>query len=254
MTDWSHLTGLTALAPHTGPFPHPGFLETWWRHCGRGDLLQVQVGDGALVLVVEDGVAMLAGEADLTDYHSPLGTSLDEVAGATVAALSPGCRLAFDSLPAEAATEMLKQFGASGVAFTMTEHDAAMVLDLPGDPDVYLETLDAKQRHELRRKRRRFQEQVGEPVLQRDQGAIEDFIAMHRSASGDKGEFMTADMAAFFGSLVDDAGAVIDVLLDGAGRKVGAAFGFEDDDTYYLYNSSFDAACAALSPGIVLAK
>ena len=71
-------------------------------------------------------------------------------------------------------------------------------------------------------------------------------------APGDKGEFMTAEMEAFFGSLVDDAGAVIDVLVDGAGHSIGAAFGFEDDDTYYLYNSAFDPECAALSPGIVL--
>ena len=75
---------------------------------------------------------------------------------------------------------------------------------------------------------------------------------MHRGAPGDKGEFMTAEMEAFFGSLVDDAGAVIDVLVDGAGHSIGAAFGFEDDDTYYLYNSAFGPECAALSPGIVL--
>ncbi|MEK7251963.1 MAG: GNAT family N-acetyltransferase [Actinomycetota bacterium] len=252
MTDWSELGGLTALAPHTGPFPHPDFLRTWWSHRGRGELLQVRVGAGALAIVVDGEVATLAGEADLTDYHSPLGGDLGEVATAVVAVVSPGCRLVFDSLPIEAAEEMLKHFSTAGVALTMSEHANTMVLNLPEDPAAYLETLEAKQRHELRRKRRRFQEQVGIPALRRDQGAIGDFVAMHRGAPGDKGEFMTAEMEAFFGSLVDDAGAVIDVLVDGAGHSIGAAFGFEDDDTYYLYNSAFDPECAALSPGIVL--
>jgi CelD/BcsL family acetyltransferase involved in cellulose biosynthesis len=33
---------------------------------------------------------------------------------------------------------------------------------------------------------------------------------------------------------------------------VAAAFGFEDEQAYYLYNSSFDPTVASASPGIVL--
>ncbi|HAX81359.1 MAG TPA: hypothetical protein DCY40_02185 [Actinobacteria bacterium] len=51
---------------------------------------------------------------------------------------------------------------------------------------------------------------------------------------------------------MDEAGAVIDVLCDGDGAPVGAAFGFEDADTYYLYNSAFHQERSELSPGIVL--
>jgi len=252
MTDWVDLAGLEALAPHTGPFPHAGFLGAWWHHRGRGVLTPVRAGEGALVLVVDGRLATLAGEAELTDYHSPLGTDLGTVAGEVVASLRPGCRLAFDSLPIEAAEEMVKQFGVAGVSLTMTEHDAAMVLELPGDLEAYLETLEGKQRHEVRRKRRRFAAQAGPPVLRRDPQAVGEFVAMHRTAPGVKGEFMTSGIEGFFGSLIDDAGAVIDVLVDGDGRPVGAAFGFEDEDTYYLYNSAFDPGRAALSPGIVL--
>ena len=63
MTDWSDLAGLEALAPHTGPFPHAGFLRAWWHHRGRGELIPIRVADGALTLVVDGALAVLAGEA-----------------------------------------------------------------------------------------------------------------------------------------------------------------------------------------------
>jgi CelD/BcsL family acetyltransferase involved in cellulose biosynthesis len=64
---------------------------------------------------------------------------------------------------------------------------------------------------------------------------------------------MTNEMEAFFAALHRDAGGVIDFLVAG-GRHVAAAFGFEDEDTYYLYNSGFDTAHAGASPGIVLVE
>lgn len=252
MNDWSAFEGLDALAAHTGPFPCAAFLSTWWRHRPWGELVTVHSGGGALAVVHERGVARLAGEADLTDYHSPLGENPMEAAAEAVARLGRGTRFAFDSLPIEAAEALANAFGSAGVVLEMRQHDAAMVLDLPPDPDAYLASLDGKQRHEVRRKHRRFTEMAGRPVLRRDPGSLEGFAALHRSAAGDKGEFMTPDMEAFFADLVADAGAVIDVLHDGSGDPVGAAFGFEDADTYYLYNSAFDPTRGAVSPGIVL--
>lgn len=134
----------------------------------------------------------------------------------------------------------------------MRPTDATMVLELPVEPAAYLAGLDVKQRHEVRRKRRRFAEQAGAPSVVRDQAAFPWFAATHRTASGDKGEFMTAEMEAFFAALMESAGGVVDVLVDGSGDRVAAAFGFEDADTYYLYNSCFDGERAALSPGVVM--
>lgn len=252
MTDWSVLDGLAALAPHTGPFPRAEFLRAWWRHRPQGELIVKRSGGGALVVVHDQGVARLAGEADLTDYHSPLGSEVAAAAGGVVALLGGGTRLEFDSLPIEAAEPLVNAFGAAGVALAMRHHDAAMVLDLPRDPEAYLAALDGKQRHEVRRKHRRFTEEAGTPTLRRDPDGVGRFAAMHRTAAGDKGGFMTTETEVFFASLVDEAGAVIDVLHDGAGDPVGAAFGFEDADTYYLYNSAFDQTRSALSPGVVL--
>jgi len=252
MIGWEALEGLAPLAPHTGPFPHAGFLGAWWRHHGTGTLLPIRSGSGAVVLVEAGATVELAGAPGLTDYHSPLGSDLEGVVAEICGALPAGTRLMLDSLPHEASEPLMKQFAAGGVALTMRPHDATMVLGLPGDAEEYLATLDGKQRHEIRRKRRRFEEQAGAPALRRDPVGIAEFAAMHRTSSGAKGGFMTTEMEQFFGSLVDEAGGVVDVLCDGAGAPVAAAFGFEDADSYYLYNSAFHQERSGLSPGIVL--
>lgn len=63
---------------------------------------------------------------------------------------------------------------------------------------------------------------------------------------------MSDDMVRLFTDLLALDGSRLDVLRAGDGSVVAAAFGFEDDEAYYLYNSAFDPAAAAVSPGIVL--
>lgn len=137
---------------------------------------------------------------------------------------------------------------------TRKQGESCMVLDLevPGD-DGWEAMLSSKQRHEVRRKRRRFEEAHGVPVLRNDPGAFGLFVDMHRSADGDKGDFMTDAMAGFFEGLLAIDGARLDVLSGGEGNPAAIAFGFDDDDAYYLYNSAFDPAVGDSSPGIVLA-
>ena len=125
-----------------------------------------------------------------------------------------------------------------------------MVLSLAGGD--HLDLLDGKQRHEIRRKARRFAESLGEADLVEGVEFFDSFVEMHRSATGEKGRFMTESMASFFRDLLSAAGARLETLVVGDGRAVGAAFGFEDDDAYYLYNSAFEPSFAESSPGILL--
>ncbi len=125
------------------------------------------------------------------------------------------------------------------------------MLDLPDSRDAYLAGLASKQRHEVRRKRRRFVEVFGDATLRRRSEAFGAFVDLHRCAPGEKGEFMTDPMARFFESLLD-RGFVLDVLETSKGDMVAAAFAYEDDDAYYLYNSAFDPEAYHVSPGVVL--
>jgi CelD/BcsL family acetyltransferase involved in cellulose biosynthesis len=142
----------------------------------------------------------------------------------------------------------------AGLAPTVAQHELAAVLDLPDTFDDYLASIGKKERHELRRKRRRFEHATGPATLQRSEGpgAVALFADLHRRSAGDKGTFMTPEMEQFFLALHNDAGGVIDILLDGSGRPAAAVFSFEDAHATYLYNSAFEPDLGNLSPGNVV--
>lgn len=253
--DWSTPTfDLPPTARAVGPFPRRDWLRTWWDHRGSGELIIADTGDGLVPLMVIDGVMQLVGEADLADYHSPLGGSAAEALAEVLATLDRGTQILLDSLPGEAATEVLRGLDLAGIPAKQEQHAVAAVLPLPTTFDEYLASIGKKERHEMRRKRRRFEEASGPPRLERRAGpaAVADFAAMHRRASGEKGQFMTPDMEDLFLAFHEKAGAVIDFLVGAGGRPVAAAFAFEDATTYYLYNSAYEPGERHTSPGAVL--
>lgn len=244
---------LPAVATRTGPFMTREFLAATARHAGTA--IEVVASDDAALVIERHGrTVRFAGDPDLTDYHSPLGSRVPALVAAFASSLEPGTDLDFDSLPEEAADPVEEGLRSAGIATTRDRHEVAAVLELPTSFDDYLAGLSKKQRHEVRRKLRRFTEIAGEPRLVRESGSdvVGAFAEMHRRATGDKGTFMTAEMEAHFATLEKTAGAVIDVLYGAEGRPVAAAFGFEDDVTAYLYNSAYEPEFAEASPGIVL--
>ena len=245
---------LPPMAPFTGPFPRFAFLEVWASQAAPPgtESLVVHSADGALPIWVDGETIRFQGEADLTDYHSPLGESIDgciELAARRFA----GNRFSFDSLPAEAVGPLARSLEQHSTDVSITQHTAALAVDLPGDFEAWLLSLSKKHRHEVRRKRRRFADVVGEASYERriDAAAFAAFVDMHRKADGEKGTFMTERAERFFRSLLAEAAATID-LLSVDGRPVAAAFGFAEDDAYYLYNSAYEPDLIGAAPGIVL--
>jgi CelD/BcsL family acetyltransferase involved in cellulose biosynthesis len=255
VSSWDTATrALRAAAPLTGPFPNAPFLEAWETHFAQGaaETLIVRSPDGALPIWVDDRTIRFQGEEDVTDYHAPLGSSILQHM-ALLGRRFSGFDFSFDSVPAEAEAELLPALEQVATAITVREHAVALVLDLPTEPGAWLATLPKKHRHEVRRKRRRFAELFGEPVYERrsDLDTFAAFLAMHRGSAGSKATFMTARAEAFFLALLTDAGGSID-LLSVDGRPVAAAFGFADQQAYYLYNSAYEPTLSEAAPGIVL--
>ena len=245
---------LPPIAADVGPFPRQDFLETWWDHRGEGDLLHATTGDSLVVLTGNDRLVEFAGEADLTDYHSPLGSAEVPALAKIVSELPAGSRLSLDSMPAEAADAVCHALRSVGLVPAMEQHEVSAVLRLPASFDDYLMSLVKKERHELRRKRRRFESERGAATLQRRYGreAVRLFADLHRLSSGDKGSFMTESMETFFFGLHERAGGVIDMLVDASGTVASAVFLFESDTATYLYNSAFNPDVGHLSPGNVM--
>ncbi|MDJ0952669.1 MAG: GNAT family N-acetyltransferase [Acidimicrobiia bacterium] len=245
---------LRPVADRVGPFPTREWLETWWDHRGRGELTLAEAADSLVPLVEYNGLIEFAGEADLTDYHSPLGAPGIPALTDFAASLDAEARLSLDSLPREAADAVVTAIESAGRTATVEQHNVAAVLDLPSTFDDYLMSIGKKDRHELRRKRRRFDNEVGPSRVERrsDEGAVALFARLHRLSAGDKGTFMNDEMEAFFADLHRRAGALVDVLLDGSDRPASVMFSFEDDEGFYLYNSAFEPELGHLSPGNVM--
>ena len=128
---------------------------------------------------------------------------------------------------------------------------------LAPDFETYIQSLGKKERHELRRKLRRFEAAPGTSfrwAAEHERPAVLDrFFALHRLAKGEKAAFMTAEMEQFFRD-VADALAPLGRLRLGVVRAhdedAAVLFGFAYGDTLAVYNAAYDPALGRLSIGI----
>ena len=251
----SHIDNLQPRVSATGPFSRRPFLQAVTQL--TGEHVYTVADDASAIVVTESGGEIrLAGDADLTDYHCPLGSGVKSAVAYLTESADPGTRFRFDSLPEQAATEFVDAFASTGVTATATEHAVAAVVDISGGYDAYMDAVGKKQRHEIRRKRRRYVDEVGElihEVHDTDGWALEEFFRLHRLSEGDKGEFMTPERETFFRSLIDQAGWRLDILrVDGEERATACLFSYVDADGIYLYNSSYDRELRDASPGVAI--
>lgn len=248
---------LPPVAARVGPFSRGDLLEVVWEHHAEPteELLVVEHGAGLIPFSCVERRWTMAGSADLVDYRTPLGADFDPLVAEAVRAVGPGVDFSFDSLPAVAADVLADGLSAAGVGHTIRQHTVAAVLELPDTFDAYLMSMGKKDRHELRRKRRRYEAAIGEARFVHHTGTgtvFDDFVRFHRMAAGDKGGFMTDAMEAYFADLAGLEGWGIDALVGHDGHVTAAAFGYGDADGYYLYNSSYNPELAEASPGVVL--
>ncbi|MEA2509200.1 MAG: hypothetical protein QOG21_1282 [Actinomycetota bacterium] len=276
MPEWGRLL---SLDPNRHVFATPEWNRLWWEEFKTGkDLLVLLVRRGPEVAAIaplyrkrEEGrhVLRFVGGIDLTDYLGPICSREDreEVADALVAWLQTN-EVEWDEFDAH---NMLVPFGFAeylvesadrhGLDFALSQEETSALLPLPSDWDEYLAGLASKDRHELRRKMRRFARENPEASIR---GATEEtltndlqvFVDMHRGAEGHKGHFMGPDMATFFervARLFHERGWLRLDLLEIGDRAVASTFSFELDNTFYLYNSAYEPDAARLSPGLVLA-
>ncbi len=217
-----------------------------------------------------DGRRLLrfVGGIDLTDYLGPVCAPEDrrEVAGALVAWLRSGAA-EWDELdahnmpvPLGFAEFLVERADTCDFRFALDQEETAAVLPLPGDWDAYLARLDSKERHELKRKRRRLLRDHPDAVFRTAAPETLDadmrtFVDMHRGAEGHKGHFMRPEIATFFERMADafmPMGWLRLDFLEVGGRAVAATFGFELDGVFYLYNSAYEPDAARISPGLML--
>jgi CelD/BcsL family acetyltransferase involved in cellulose biosynthesis len=133
-------------------------------------------------------------------------------------------------------------------------------LNLPPEFDAYLATsLGKKDRHELRRKYRRLdQERPGWKLLTQDdvglERALQSFLHLLGTSGDHKQAFLSDEVKTFFGLVsqrLNERGWLRIQLLESDGDLLAAIFGFTEGGVWHLYNSGYDPQFGSLSPGLL---
>lgn len=264
---------LVAAARLRAPFLSWTWQQEWARVFAGGRLgIRRVVDDGgetaALLPLYEaaPGVWRLIGGVDISDYLDLIARrGREEEAWAALLQGRAADRAVWElhAVPAASptATALPALAAACGLTAAVAVEERCPVIALPATWDAYLADLGGKPRHELARKRRRFEreEPGGRVTALAEPAAIEarlgDFLELHRRSRAGKARFMDARMEVFFRralpALAAGGGARL-WFLDLPSGPVAAFVCLEWDGVVGLYNSGFRPERAALSPGIVL--
>ncbi len=138
------------------------------------------------------------------------------------------------------------------------------IIRLPEQFDDYVQSLDKKERHELRRKIRRAEATEGVvwyAITGQDHThdldeAAEAFIALMMKSRPDKSDFMTNDMRRFFHQMIQathDGGFLHLAFLEVNGLKAATYLSFDYNQKRLVFNSGLETeGFQSLSAGIVL--
>jgi len=259
-------------------FATPEWHALWWEEFKGGkDLFLLTMRRASEVVAIvplyrkqEDGQKVLrfVGGIDLTDYLGPICSLEDrEDVAETLAAWLVDTDVEWDlfdahnmPVPFGFAEYLVDRADRNGLDFELEQEETAALLPLPSDWNEYLASLGSKERHELKRKRKRLTRDfpdarvrtATDESLERD---LKTFIEMHRGADGMKGHFMRPEIATFFERIAHSfmpLGWLQLDLLEIGERALASTFSFTFKGNFYLYNSAYEPDLSRLSPGFVL--
>jgi CelD/BcsL family acetyltransferase involved in cellulose biosynthesis len=262
------------------------FQRTWWQCLGEGELAILAVHDGEELVGIAPlfAVANPHGQrvlatvgcvevADYLDWIVARGREEETYAAlmdylVRAPSYQGGDRGGWDVLDlcnihqdSPTLTLLPALAKARGWTVSISRDDVCPIVRLPRTWEEYLQMLDGKQRHELRRKLRRAE---AEPALRwyivgagHDlEAETEDFLTLMAASTPDKAAFLTPQMREFFRRLMRvtyDAGWLQLAFLEIEGRKAAAYFDFVYNNRVMVYNSGLDwQVFPQFSAGIVL--
>lgn len=252
-------------------FVLPAWLKLWWQEFKPDAELYLGAvrREGKIIgiapLRLKDGTARFIGSQDVCDYldfvaapgaeRDFFNTLLDDLKRSGITHLDLHC-LRPDSLSLTTLVDIARE---RGCGVLIQPEDVSVEMDLPGSFNKYLETLDSKQRHEVKRKLRKLAESGRAEYRVIDDNAgilkmMDTFLKMFTDSRSDKADFLTSQKEAFFRALADTMSREkllrIGVLeLDGLPTAMILYFDYKDGA--YLYNSGYDPRYTDLSVGLM---
>ncbi|MBP7689615.1 MAG: GNAT family N-acetyltransferase [Thermoflexales bacterium] len=267
------------------PFLTHEWQCTWWACLCEGELFVITVRDsGALVgiaplfiLSQPDSAGnvrrllRLIGSVDASDYLDLIAVRgrEREIFDAMLDALAQSNE--WDSLdlynvPAASTTRLILPDLAVERSWSFTEETQVVcpIITLPATFEDYIQSLDKKERHEMRRKLRRGEGTEGltwYAITGDDQShnldiEAEAFIDLMMKSRSDKSDFMTDRMRRFFHQMIQathDGGFLHLSFLEVQGVKAATYLSFDYGQKRLVFNSGLETTgFQSLSAGIVL--
>src|SRR5258708_4825213 len=207
------------------------------------------------------GMKKILGGQEVTDYGDLLYNSalpdkkVSEIWTAIIgyAQQQQISRVQLDYLREDSKTYMIVHSNPA----TVENQEVAPYITTPSSWEQYLESLERKQRHELKRKIKRFEEQkvfhfCSNETIQND---FEIFVQLHRASDEAKEKFMSEDMKKFFWNIVSaekNDYRTDFCFLEMDNKPVAAIMSFVGQGKALLYNSGIDPEYKYFSVSLIL--
>jgi len=267
------------------PFLTHEWQCTWWECLCEGELFVITVRDGGALVGIAplfilsqpdaDGkvrrLLRLIGSVDASDYLDLIAVRgrEREVFDAmldTLAQSNEWDALDLYNVPAASTTRLILPDLAAERSWTFTEETQVVcpIITLPATFEDYVQSLDKKERHEMRRKLRRGEGTEGltwYAITGDDQShnldiEAEAFIDLMMKSRSDKSDFMTDPMRRFFHQMIHathNGGFLHLSFLEVQGVKAATYLSFDYCQKRLVFNSGLETTgFQSLSAGIVL--
>lgn len=232
-------------------FRWPFFLYAWHAHWfmyfGEKEKLTIMANPGGSVILplsIMDGIAHFSGGVEIADYLDAIGAEEKKVAvwesALPILKKQGATNLVLRNVPDGSPT---LDFFRSLPQTEIIQEDTTPILPLPATFDEYLGALDRKDRHELKRKMKKFEAEHGELAFSvRENTHIQTDSLIHlMQHDPDKVAFLTPAMIKFFEGLPAILPDTLHQFVLTAGEKIIAStLAFQTPDALLLYNSGFD--------------
>lgn len=185
------------------------------------------------------------GSREIVDYRPSVAIDSTVIKENNITSIN------FDSLHFFQIQDLVKELKYKSVR--IKKSDISVNLALPTSYEDYQKSLTKKNRHELKRKKRKFADEIISSELKHSnkKDIFNVFISQHRQSKGEKGEFMTKKLETYFKNLLELEGWKIYYLETDKGI-LSTAFCYENELGCYLYNSSRNNEFNSINPGIVI--
>lgn len=245
--------------------------HNWWKKFGSSHpnvlfgLKENSQLIGIAPLIKTNETITFIGGSDLFDYHDfvVMRGKEDLFYGKLVELIQEigFSDLDLTSIPEHSPTlELFSQkLRSIGIYVNQREEDVAPVLKLQNTWEEYLQHLNKKNRHEIKRKIRKL-DSAGSYThdicshLNTQCDCMDDFIRLMKLSNPVKSNFLTPIREEFFRTLpyaLSETGFFKLNFLKFENARVASCISFEYNNTVYLYNSGYDPDLSHLSIGLI---